>query len=374
MLPSLLLVLFILVVIIQLVYWLFIFGKFAFLPENQTSIEKESLQENEIPVSVIIAARNEAHNLKNFLPKILSQDYNNFEVILINDASTDETDQIITDFQKTHKNLKVIHLEATASYTGNKKNALTKGIEAASNNHLLFSDADCEPVSQNWIAEMTSQFDEHIKIILGYGAYKKEPSFINKLIRYETLLTAIQYFSYTKAGLPYMGVGRNLAYKKELFQQTAGYESHANLRSGDDDLFINQIATKQNTVICFMANSFTASKPKKSFMAWFQQKRRHISTADHYKPIHRFLLGLFYFSQFTFWVLAILLLIFSHNWQLVTILVVIRLILHYIAIYKSSLKLNEKDLIFLFPILDFVLVFTQLGLFLTNSITKPKHW
>ncbi len=359
--------LFVTTVFVQVLYWVFLFGKFAFA-------EKYNSEEKIVPVSIIIAAKNEAHNLEHFLPKILNQDYENFEVIVINDASTDETDQIIKDFQKDSKNLNYIHLEASEHYSGNKKNAITKGIGAAQHENLLFTDADCEPVSDHWITEMSSQFNKDVAIVFGYGAYKKLPTFINKLIRYETLLTAIQYFSYAKIGLPYMGVGRNLSYKKKLFSYANGFESHTTIKSGDDDLLINQIANKTNTAICFSKDSFTISEPKKSFKAWFQQKRRHISTANHYKPIHQFLLGLFYFSQLAFWILAIILLLFSFNWQLVTILVLIRLISQYIAIYNSSLKLNEKDIVILSPILDLILVISQLALFVSNSISKPKHW
>jgi glycosyltransferase involved in cell wall biosynthesis len=359
---------FLFVVVIQLFFYVFLFGKFSF-----TKIEK--IKQYHFPISVILAARNEAKNLKENLPSILNQKYTSFEVIIINDASTDESHTILEIFQSHYKHLKVITLEHTNSYSGNKKNAISKGIAAASNNQLLFTDADCRPVSENWITEMTSALSAKKEIVLGYGGYQKiNNSFLNKLIRYETLLTAIQYFSYAKIGIPYMGVGRNLAYKKELFQKNSGFENHKHIKSGDDDLLINQISTQTNTQICFTKESFTISKPKTSFTSWIQQKRRHFTTATHYKPMHRFLLVLFFLSQFLFWCLAIILLISSFKWQLVTILIAIRLILHYIVIQKSATKLDEKDIVFFAPFLDFLLVFMQIGLFIINAIYKPKHW
>jgi glycosyltransferase involved in cell wall biosynthesis len=359
---------FLFVVVIQLFFYVFLFGKFSF-----TKIEK--IKQSSFPISVIIASRNEVQNLKENLPSILNQKYPNFEVIVINDASTDESNTILELFQNQYKHLKVITLENTNSYSGNKKNAISKGIDVASNNNLLFTDADCRPVSENWITEMTSLLSDKKEIVLGYGGYQKiDNSFLNILIRYETLLTAIQYFSYAKIGIPYMGVGRNLAYKKELFQKNSGFENHKHIKSGDDDLLINQISTQSNTEICFTKESFTISKPKTSFTSWIQQKRRHISTATSYKPIHQFLLVLFFLSQFLFWCLAIILLIFSFKWQLVTILVAIRLISQYIAIRNSATKLDEKDIVLFTPFLDFLLVFTQIGLFIINLIYKPKHW
>jgi len=359
---------FLFVVVIQLYFYVFLFGKFSFT-------KNKKIKKSDFSVSVIIAARNEAKNLKENLPSILDQKYSDFEVIVINDASTDGSNTILESFQNRYEHLKILNLDCTNSYKGNKKNAIAKGIAFTSNNHLLFTDADCRPVSENWISEMTSRFSNNKEIVLGYGGYQKiDNSFLNKLIRYETLLTVIQYFSYAKIGIPYMGVGRNLAYKKEQFQKNRGFENHKHIRSGDDDLLINEISTQNNTDICFTKESFTVSKPKTSFKNWFQQKRRHISTATNYKPIHQFLLALFFASQFLFWCLAIILLSFSLNWQYVTILIAIRLISQYIAIQKSASKLGEKDIVLFTPFLDFLLVFTQIGLFIINLISKPKHW
>ena len=368
MLLSTLFYTFLFIVAIQLLFYLFLFGKFSFAENAQKKVFN-------FPVSVIIAAKNESQNLTKNLPSILNQQYSDFELIVINDASTDDSHVVLESLQSQFKHLKIISLEHTNSYTGNKKNAITKGIALASNNYLLFTDADCKPVSDYWISEITSYFSNQKEIVLGYGGYQKiDNSLLNKLIRYETLLTAIQYFSYTKLGIPYMGVGRNLAYKKELFIHNNGFKTHNHIKSGDDDLLINEISTQRNTEICFTKDSFTISEPKDTFTSWYQQKRRHLSTATNYKPIHQVLLAAFFTSQFLFWCLAIILLCFSFNWKLVIILIAIRLISQYITIFNSSTKLDEKDLILFAPFLDFILVFTQISLFISNLIYKPKHW
>lgn len=368
MLLTILFYLFLFVVGIQLFYYAFLFRKFSFAKIKETIPLNAS-------ISVIIAAKNEAQNLKDNLPFIINQNYPNFEIIVINDASIDASLAIIQAFQQQNKHIKIVNLVATSSYNGNKKNAISQGVKAASFDYLLFTDADCKPNSKNWISQMTNQFSDKKQLILGYGAYQKiDNSFLNKLIRYETLLTAIQYFSYAKAGIPYMGVGRNLAYKKELFLENSGFENHKHIKSGDDDLFVNEVGTHENTEICFSNESFTISKPKTSFKNWFVQKRRHVSTATNYKPIHQFLLGLFFSSQFLFWCLAIILLIYSFNWQYVTILITIRLISQYIVIQNSAKKLDEKNLVLVVPLLDFIVVFTQICLFITNLFSKPKHW
>ena len=362
-----LLYVFIAVILLQICYYI-LFGQLAFA-------KQQYLPKNNLEVSVIISARNEAENLQTNLESILTQNHSVFEVIVVNDASTDNSLKILRSFQKKNERLKVIDIENTSEYHGNKKNAITKGVAAARFENLIFTDADCQPISKDWISEISAHFNHANSIVLGYGAYKKiKNSFLNKVIRFETLLAATQYFSYATIGLPYMGVGRNLAYKKSLFLEAKGLDSHKQIISGDDDLFVNQMANNQNTAICYTKRSFTLSQPKTTFTAWFKQKKRHITTARYYKPIHQFLLGLFFLSQFLFWFLAILLVAFSFNWQFVIILITIRLLTQYIILGNSANKLNEKDLILLLPLLDLTLVIAQIGIYISNLISKPKSW
>ncbi|MDY7396936.1 glycosyltransferase [Aureibaculum sp. 2210JD6-5] len=368
---SFLYVIFILSVIAQVVFF-YIFSKFSFSKYQGSNV----LQ---LKISVVICARNEADNIERNIEKVLTQRYRDFEVIVVNDASTDGTLAILKQYQIRFKHLKIIDIEASNNYTGNKKKAITEGVNASKYDYILLTDADCEPASPYWMSEMASQFSIKKQIVLGYGAYKKiKGSFLNKLIRYETLLTAIQYFSYAKIGIPYMGVGRNLAYKKELFNKANGLENHANIKSGDDDLFVNQVATKQNTTVCFTKDSFTLSEPKSTFKSWLNQKRRHITTAKHYKSIHKNLLGIYYLSQISFWVLAIILLAFSLIGQMeilnVIVLILMRLLTQFIVVGNAAKKLNEKDLILWFPLLDIYLVFIQFGIFIANLNRKPQAW
>ncbi|TYA53237.1 glycosyltransferase [Formosa maritima] len=359
---------FLFVVCAQVLYYLLIFGKFVFLKENKSAT-------NNIPISVVICAKNEAENLKRFLPSIIHQDYPNFQIVLINDASYDDTLEIMEDFASMHNNIKIVNVINNEAFWANKKYALTLGIKAAKHEHLLFTDADCKPISKHWISEMSACFNNKKSIVIGYGAYSKiKNSFLNKLIRFETLLTAIQYFSFAKIGQPYMGVGRNLAYKKEEFFEANGFMNHMYIRSGDDDLFINQIANSQNTEICISPDSFTESVPKTTFSKWIKQKRRHITTANHYKTKHKLPLILFYITQLLFWLLSIILLITLFNWIVVSCLILLRIIVQFIVIGKASTKLNERDLVTYIPFLELFLIGIQLSIFITNLISKPKHW
>ncbi len=356
------------VAFIQFIYYIVIFGKFSF------SKIISSTPKN-IPVSVIVCAKNEAENIKQFVPLLLEQNYPTFELVLIDDASSDETRELFEEFEKQDKRVKLVKVDNNEAFWGNKKYALTLGIKAAKYEYLVFTDGDCYPNSKNWITEMTSQFTQQKTIVLGYGAYTKvKNSLLNKIIRFETLLTATQYFGWAKVGKPYMAVGRNLAYKKEEFFNVRGFMDHMQVRSGDDDLFINQAATSKNTTICVSEDSFTYSEAKKSFKEWFNQKRRHVSTAKHYKAFNRFQLGLFYFSQLTFLLLAIVLLAFQHQWMIVVGIVVFRYIFAWLSLGFAAGKLKEKDVMYWFPIFEIFLIFTQLNVFISNLFSKPTHW
>ena len=356
------------VVGIQFIYYILILGKFSFA-------KKQNIVANKTPVSVIICAKNEVENIKAFFPLLINQNYPDFEIVLIDDASTDDTLELFEGYQKEYPNVKVVKVENNETFWGNKKYALTLGIKMAKNNHLLLTDADCYPDSKDWITQMTGQFSEKKTLILGYGAYEKiNKSFLNKIIRFETLLTATQYFSWAKIGKPYMGVGRNLAYTKEEFYNAGGFIEHMKVRSGDDDLFVNQVATKSKTAICYTPESFTHSKPKTKYKDWFNQKRRHVSTAKLYKPFDRFQLGLFYVSQLLFIVLSIVLLAFQYKWIIVLAIIIFRYIFSWISLGYAAGKLKEKDVMYWYPIIEIFLIFTQLNVFFTNIFSKPVHW
>jgi glycosyltransferase involved in cell wall biosynthesis len=359
---------FIVVVAIQLVYYLIVFGKFAFSKIQKSNPKK-------ISISVIVCAKNEAENVVRFIPLLAEQDYPDFEIILIDDASSDATTDIFEEFEKQYSNVRLVKVKNNEAFWGNKKYAMTLGIKASKNDYLLFTDADCYPASKDWIKTMSSQFTMHKTIVLGYGAYEKiANSFLNKIIRFETMLTAVQYFSWAKIGRPYMGIGRNLAYKKEEFYNVKGFISHMKIRSGDDDLFINQVTTSKNTAICASPESFTYSQPKTTFKDWFTQKRRHVSTAHFYKSFDKIQLALFYVSQLLFVLLAIILLAFQFQWILVLSLIGFRYLFTWITLGFASGKLKEKDVMYWFPIIEIVLIFTQLNIFITNIFSKPVHW
>jgi len=261
--------------LIQLGYYLLVFLK---LPLYKPAKKRKSAKS----VSVIICAKNEEENLERFLPRVLEQDYPEFEVVVVNDCSTDGTEQLLSEMSVRYKHLRYTSIPSNEKFLHGKKLAVTIGLKSALYNHVLLTDADCYPASDLWLQKMTSNFTREKKIVLGYGGYERKKGLLNLLIRYETVFTAIQYLSYAIGGRPYMGVGRNLAYEKALFFNNKGFASHYHLSSGDDDLFVNEIAVKENTAVEISKESHTLSIPKTSFRNWIKQKKRHLSAGVHY--------------------------------------------------------------------------------------------
>jgi glycosyltransferase involved in cell wall biosynthesis len=349
------------VIVIQVFYYLYFFSRLAFYKEPL----RESTHEH--PISVVICARDEASNLTKNLPGVLVQDYKTtHEVVLVNDNSADEGRYVIDEFQKSFKNINHIHLTQEAKMITGKKFPLSMGIRSAKYEILLLTDADCTPASEFWMQKMQDAYDEHTEIVLGYGAYIKKPGLLNKIIRFETFHTAIQYLSYALAGTPYMGVGRNLSYKKEVFLRNKGFSSINQIPSGDDDLFINQVANAKNTAVVIDPDAHTLSEPKRRWGDWMRQKYRHYTTGKYYKPVHKFLLGLYSLSLFLVYPLLALSIIFF-NWWLALSVFGVRLIIQAVVFFNGMKKLNESDLWPWFLLLD-------IWMFFYFIFTVPAIW
>ncbi len=350
---------------IQIFYYLFFFSRLAFFKNTTKDITQTH------PVSVIICARDEAANLAKNLPGSLVQAYSTtHEVIVVNDNSFDDSKYLLEEFERDFKHLKVVELKQEAKMIPGKKFPLSIGIKTSKYEIVLLTDADCVPSSELWIEKIQESYDDSTEIVLGYGAYHKKKGLLNRLIRWETFHTALQYLSYALAGKPYMGVGRNLSYKKVIFFRHKGFSSFNHISSGDDDLFINIAATKNNTKINISPEAFTLSDSPSNWNQWIKQKRRHYSTAKYYKPLHKFLLGLYSLTHFLFFPILITAIAF-YNWQWSLLVFSVRFIIQIIILYPSMKKLNEKDLFPFFILLDLWMFFYYF-IFSITLILKPR--
>lgn len=333
------------------IYQLYFYLRYLTIAKRRQKAERKGkikYAECKPPVSVIICARDATEMLKQNLPSVLNQNYPEFEVIVVNDGNDELTEILLRELKHNYPQLRSTFVPHGTTNISTKKLALTLGIKAARFDWLLFTDADCTPGSDSWIDLMMRNATQGTEIILGYGAYRTEKGLLNRMITYDTLFIALQYLGFAHAGKPYMGVGRNLAYHKSVFQRNNGFVPTLNLPSGDDDLFVNRAATRYNTRIEVAPGSITWSESKKSLHAWLYQKERHLSVSTNYTTRSKFALlgepfsrGLFYSA----WIAAGSILTINKSWivlAIVVLLFLIRLIIQLIVINKSSTVYSNR--------------------------------
>lgn len=340
---------------IQLFYLIFIFGRLAFFYRKPA---ERGGEENQERVTVIIAARNELENLKELLPKLFSQNYPNFEVLIVNDQSIDTTEDWLMAYADSQPNLKTVHVRYTPNHVTSKKYALTLGIKVASSDIILLTDADCIPVSNQWITRMTAPLRLDNKIFaIGHGSYRTLPGFLNKLIQFETMLTALYYFSFGLWKSPFMGVGRNLCYRRSFFMEQKAFKGLWHILGGDDDLFVNKYANKNNTALVIHPESITLSLPKTDFSDFLIQKRRHFQAGKYYRLKDKLKLGVYSLTHLVYWFSAIILLALSRSWEPIALIlgfVFTRALLQYAIIRQAKMKLEGMGKVLWTMFFDFM--------------------
>ncbi len=367
--------LFFLAVGIQFTYLLFVFGRFALFYKDKG---EQDLDLNTSGVSVIIAAKNEAAHLKDLLPLLMQQDYPDFEVVVVNDRSTDGSEELLAAFTKEYAKLRSVTIRYTPEHLTSKKYALTLGIKVSAYDTVLLTDADCRPVSLNWIKRMSAPIRNDQKtFVLGHGSYLALPGLLNKIIQFETLMTAIYYFSFGYWKSPFMGVGRNLCYRKDFFMEKKAFKSLWHIEGGDDDLFVNRYANSKNTAIVAHPESITVSEPKTSFKEYFVQKKRHFHAGKYYQAKDKLKLGLYTLSHLVFWFAGLGIVILDTSWEpiaLVLGLVLARAMLQYYIIGEARKKLEGKGKVIWTLFFDLMYMVNYWVLGVQGYLSKTVKW
>jgi cellulose synthase/poly-beta-1,6-N-acetylglucosamine synthase-like glycosyltransferase len=326
------------------------------------------------PVSIILAARNESDNLYENLPLLLQQDYPCFEVIVINNQSVDDSAYLLSAYRHQYANLHVIEVAKSKHISPGKKLPITLGVKGAKYEHLLLTDADCKPTSNQWIKHMASSFSDKKSIVLGYGPYQKTKGFLNALVRFDTAWIGINYFSMALAGAPFMGVGRNLGYTKSIFNKVHGFKSHYSLPSGDDDLFIQEAAKDRNYGICIHPDAHCYSDAPENWNSYFRQKSRHYTTSDQYQVFKKALLGIYPLTLLMLLLSFVILLVNTQFHWVSTFVFIGGLVVKWWLIGRCFRKLNERRFVLWFPLWDiYYSLFIPL-LFYTSERKDKKQW
>ena len=360
-------------VFVQLFYYFYFFTRLAFYG-------KSTNYGGSLPgVTVLVCAWNERENLEELLPLLDAQDYPQFEVILLDDRSDDGSEDFIRENINNWKNIRYIRINDQFDHITPKKYALTVGMKQATYPVALMTDADCRPASEHWITAMASHVNDEKDIVLGFSPYEKQPGLLNWFIRCETFYTAVQYLSFSLAGVTYMGVGRNILYKRSLFFANKGFYTHRKIFGGDDDIFINEAATSSNAAISIEPESFAYSQPKTTWSGWYRQKQRHLSVGRFYRTRNKVLLGLLSGAHVAVWTVGIAALavgIYQNNIYLLAstgILFGIRWAIQLLLLILANIKLGNTVgwATFLFMDLALYLYYLIFGL-ITLTKRKPR--
>jgi cellulose synthase/poly-beta-1,6-N-acetylglucosamine synthase-like glycosyltransferase len=326
------------------------------------------------PVSIIVCAHNEWKNLEHLIPALLGQDYQQFEVVIVDDGSWDGTADQIRNLSERFPQLKLVRLDHEKIRKSGKKLALTLGIKAARYDHFLLTDADCMPAGNQWLKGMAGGFSQEKSIVLGFAPYRKKRGLLNLFIRFETLVTAMQYLALARIGKAYMGVGRNLAYTRQLFFNVKGFASHHHLPAGDDDLFVQEVANSNNTAVVVLPETFTYSEPPSGFAAWWKQKRRHLHIGKHYAASHRWRLMLLGAVQILFYVNIAIWPWFTSLFWLPLGAYVLWLMLRISVLLATALRLQQQAILWAYPLLDLLYACYLLAVGFNAWLAKRTAW
>lgn len=355
--------------------WIFQMFYYLFFMLRTANHKPTAPSEETKPLSVVICAKNEAINLEQFIPLVCTQDYPNYEVIVVNDSSSDDTEMALTRLKNKYANLYYTSIRASKQFYQGKKLALTIGIKAANHEHLVFTDADCKPTSDQWLREISAQLSDKKQIIVGHGRFTKKRSLFNLFLRYETFWNTVQYMGFTLRGLPFMAVGRNMAYTKSLFLEKDVFKPFLNMASGDDDLFMRACANKHNTAIQLNYNSQTESVPPRNLGEWFTRKSRHLTTAPKYRFNIKFWLITEALSRQIFWLLTLCSLFFPTFAPITVSLFIVRLVVLHIVLGKAAKKMGENKLYMATLIFDLITPIIVGCVWVTNIFSaKKKKW
>ena len=321
------------------------------------------------PISIIVPVRNEAANLPALLAALTRQSYPQYEIILVDDASTDATPALARTWQQAHPNLRLVSVETPKE--PRKKHALTQGIDAATHTLLAFTDADCTP-PPDWLAVLAQHHHavQQEALLVGYSPFRKAPGLLNRLARYETFVTGFLTAATVGLGRPYMAVGRSLSYPRSVFRRIGGFAHSLHSLSGDDDLLVQEVARRRAAVVrhLFDACSFVPSLPPATWRQWFRQKRRHLSAGRFYDRGTQAHLTLFHATSIALWAAPLAL-----GWWGLGLLAA-KLVVQATLLSRTAAVLGERDLLPVQPLLELLYAAYNLLLAPFGLARMPKRW
>ena len=326
-----------------------------------------------LPVSVVVCGRNESDSLQQLIPLLLDQDHEEFELVVVNDRSDDDTWEVLQWMKPEHPRLRPVNIQADEKFSYGKKIALGVGVRTAKYAHVVVTDADCMPTGRDWISLMAAGFSGGRQLVIGHSPYERQDGLASLLERYDGFTKAVQYISFAQAGFPYMGVGRNMAFTSEIFFAAKGQHRHRQLMSGDDDLIINEVARANNTAVIADGRSYMTTRATPDLATWWHRKRRHYTTARYYRMGHQVLLTLLPAARLVLWA-SIVVLFATGHWLPAAAGLAVQLLVFQPIAMQAMRKLGAGRIMWLALPLEWLFLLLDPCIYLSTLIFKPQRW
>lgn len=360
---------------IELFYYLYFFNRPTAFIRKKDKKNLHFLQEYP-PLSVVVYTKNDAENLEKYLPEILEQEYPQYEVIVVNDGSTDDTKDVTSALECRYKHLYQTYIPDEARNLSRKKLALTLGIKAAKYDIIVLTHANCHPGSRIWLQKIARNFIPGIDIVIGHAYMSGHTS---RYAAFNRLMYTLKYLSFALLNRPYRGTGANLAYRKSLFFENKGFSQHLNLHFGDDDLFINEIAGHTNTRTELSPESHMITEYDDNYRAWKELKLQYDFTSRYLHTKAKILFPLEELAAWLFYAGTFFLIITGIFYNAVlSVIGLLLLIIHFVIqtiVYRNAAKLlNGRKLAFSLPFFTLIHPFANLYFRLLGRFSRNKNY
>lgn len=355
-------------VLFQVLYYIIVYGRICFHKSPKEELEHFP------SVSVVICAKDDAYNLERRLPFILEQQYPNFEVVVVNDASRDESEYVLRVLQEIYPNLNVVHLYENVNRFLGKKYPISIGIKSAKNEIILLTEADTQPCGYNWITEMVKGFEPKTQMVIGHSIYESKNTFISSLIQYEHQTSSMNYLGNAILKNPYMGTGKNLAFTKKMFFAVNGFIPQYNIPVGEDQVFVNKYAHSKNTKVVLTKDSISQTAPKEKYYEWMIQKKRNYRSLSFFKLKDKLTVSLMPITTVLLYSLIAISIIYKFPWQYAVMALIIKYTIQIIIYFKTSRKLGTKQVAFLSPLYEIIFLPFNTIIRISSLLTKRDKW